>query len=121
MSYFRNKKLRQTRLIVQLTCFSVVAYYYMDAHELKTWREPIMSRAALGLKLKTSPRTIEAWEQGRRPIPDREADRIMNLMIQDTLKIPLPVEVKEKLERLARERGVDPALWALELIRAALS
>jgi ribosome-binding protein aMBF1 (putative translation factor) len=92
----------------------------MTAGELKLWRESIMSRATLGQKLKTSPRTIEAWEQGRRPIPDREADRIMNLMVQDTLKIPLPVEVKEKLERLAKERGVDPANWALELIRAAL-
>jgi len=80
-----------------------------------------MSRATLGQKLKTSPRTIEAWEQGRRPIPEREADRIMNLMVQDILKVPLPVEVKEKLERLAKERGVDPALWALELIRAALA
>jgi hypothetical protein len=45
----------------------------------------------------------------------------MNLMIQDILRIPIPVEVKEKLERLAKERGVDPALWVLELIRAALS
>ena len=98
----------------------VVGVHYMNAQELKIWREPIMSRATLGKKLKVSARTVEAWEQGRRPIPEREADRIRDLMIQDILKIPLPLDLKEKLERLSKEKKVDPAVWALQLIRSAL-
>jgi hypothetical protein len=41
-------------------------------------------------------------------------------MIQDILKIPLPLDLKEKLERLSKEKKVDPAVWALQLIRSAL-
>ncbi|RYD38967.1 MAG: XRE family transcriptional regulator [Verrucomicrobiaceae bacterium] len=95
----------------------------MTANELKSWREKVgLTRAELGAKLKVSARTIEAWEQPARAraIPEREAERLQDLMRQDMLKIPTSPEFMAKLERMAKERGVDPVQWAADLLKAAL-
>lgn len=95
----------------------------MTANDLKSWREKVgLTRAELGAKLKVSARTIEAWEQPARAraIPEREAERLQDLMRQDMLKIPASPEFMAKLERMAKERGVDPVQWASDLLKAAL-
>ncbi len=95
----------------------------MTANDLKTWRDKVgLTRAELGAKLKVSARTVEAWEQVSRDraIPAREVERIQDLMRQDVLRIPTSPEFRAKLERMAKERGVDPVQWAEELLKAAL-
>ena len=95
----------------------------MTAIELKHWREKAgLTRAEVGAKLKVSARTVEAWEQTarHRPIPPREIDRLHNLMRQDVLNVPTTPELRAKLNKLAKDRGLDPAQWAAELLAAAL-
>ena len=95
----------------------------MTAIELKQWRAKAgLSRAELGAKLKVSARTVEAWEQTarQRPIPPREIERLHDLMRQDVLNVPTTPELRAKLNKLAKERGLDPAQWAAELLAAAL-
>jgi len=41
-------------------------------------------------------------------------------MRQDILKIPVSPELREKLNRLAKERGVDPGVWAQEILSKIL-
>lgn len=93
----------------------------MTAKDLKSWREKAgYSRAELGSKLNTSMRNIESWEQERRAIPPIAIAMLEDLMRQDSLKIPLSPELRAKLSRMAKERGLDPVQWAAELIKAAL-
>lgn len=85
--------------------------------KLRQWREENdLSRAAVALMLHVSPRTIEAWEQGKAAIPERAATQIQAMMESvETLEIPLTPELKEQLKKV-RAAGHDPQAWAAELL-----
>lgn len=93
----------------------------MTAKQLKDWRERAgFTRAELAARLGTSHRNVESWEQDRRAIPPLAQKALEDLMRQDILKIPVSPELREKLNKLAKERGVDPALWAQEILSKIL-
>jgi transcriptional regulator with XRE-family HTH domain len=91
----------------------------MTATELKRWRKSAgLTRDQLATRIGVSARTIEAWEQeGRnRAIPTPALMRIKDLMNRDTLNVPLSPALREKLDKLRKERGIDPSSWAAEIL-----
>lgn len=84
---------------------------------LREWREENeMSRAAVAAILNVSPRTIEAWEQGVKPITERTAQQIAQMIERtDFLEIPLTKELQEKMRKV-RRAGHDPVQWAAEVL-----
>lgn len=84
---------------------------------LREWRkENKMTRAAVAAALNVSPRTVEAWEQGKLAVNERSAQQIEQLIeSSDTLEIPLSTELKEKMKRV-RAAGHDPVKWAADVL-----
>lgn len=84
---------------------------------LKEWRkENKMSRAAVATTLNVSPRTVEAWEQGKLTINERASRQIEQMIDSaDTLEIPLSDELREKMRKV-RAAGYDPVKWAADIL-----
>ena len=94
----------------------------MNGPLLKKWRKDSgLSRAQIAKELGVSERTVESWEQEKSQITDRTKTQLEALRAEkDILAIPLTPELKKKLRTMAKERGVDPAVWAQELLEKFL-
>lgn len=95
----------------------------MTAEQFKKARLALdLTRPQLAEKMSVSPRTIESWEQGDRgrSIPKWAILKMTEIQHLDVLKLPMTPDIRKRLEKRAKEKGVSPESLAVAFLDALL-